>query len=144
MVWRFQTWTFYISQIFQGLIMEDLYIVKPFTNICTNLILPSLSFAESQACLNWSICWARVESWKLSSSSLAWMWFILSTRAWVSAEFAWLMLDREEGKGHDVTSGNGTRIMLCNTVSFRCTFQVPPFEFLDTLVELSFILLKVS
>jgi len=54
------------------------------------------------------------------------------------------MLDREEGTGQNETAGNGTRIMLCNIVSFRCTFQIPPLEFLDTLVELIFILLKVS
>lgn len=124
--------------------MGTLCIEKPFTNNCTNLILVSFSLAVAQACLNWSICWARVESLKLRSSSSAWMWFILSTRARVSAEFVWLMLDREEGLVHNETAGNDTRIMLHNTVSFRHTFEVPVFELSDSLVKLVFILFKVS
>ncbi len=118
--------------------------IETFINNCTNLILPSLSLSAAQACWNWSICWDRVESWKRSSSSSACMWFNFSTRAWVSAEFVWLMLDREEGLGHNETSGNGTKIMLRNVVSFRHTFEVPVFEFLDPLVKLIFILFKIS
>lgn len=124
--------------------MGSLCIENTFTNNCTNLILPSLSLAAALACWNWSICWARVESWKLSCSSSAWMWLIFSTRSWVSAEFVWLMLDREEGLDHNETAGNGTRIMLRNVVSFRYTFEVPVFEFSDPLVKLIFILFKVS